>query len=188
MCREISTSVDDLQLLQAWRGGDRRAAGALYQRHAPEVRRYFKRTDPEYGADLVQETFMALLRASTSEPASVRRYVMAIAYNVLCRHLRRKYKQRQERGDYVEACVFATAGEWTPAVAVEQQERQAALAAAFGQLSRDERRLLTMRYSEALSVGETARRLGISLTAFPGRAQRAKRRLRDGLPEELRAA
>lgn len=180
---KCDASSDDMRLLRAWRGGDREAAGVLYRRHAPEVQRFFRRREPDSGADLVQETFMALLRRTTGEPATVRGYVMAIANNVLCRHLRRKYKRRREREDFVTTCVRA--GGETPAAALEQAELRAALAGALARLSEPELRLLRLRYGEGLSVDETALRLGIPPTAFPGRAQRAKRRLRSGVPAEL---
>lgn len=185
MCCEFSGSPgEELRLLRAWRGGDRRAAGVLYRLHAPEVRRFFRRAEPEHGADLVQETFAALLGRTTCEPRSVRGYVMAIARNVLCRHLRRKYKRRQECADYVDACVGAACA-WWPAQALEEQEKQAAWARAIDALTREEREILRLRYGEALSVEATARRLRISPTTLPGRAQRAKQRLRRGLPREL---
>jgi len=186
MCCEISVKIDeDIQLLRAWRGGDRRAADRLYLRHAPEVRRFFLRAAPEHGADLVQDTFAALLRRTAGEPASVRGYVMAIARNVLCRYLRRRYKHRRECGDYRMVCV-PESRDWTPAAALESGERRAALAEAFARCLTDaERELLRLRHGEGLSVEETARRLGISRTAFPGRAMRARQRWRDGLPPEL---
>lgn len=184
MCCEFSGSTgEDMRLLRAWRGGDREAAGALYRRHAAEVRQFFGRAEPEHGADLVQDTFLALLRRTSCEPRSVRGYVMAIARNILCRHLRRKYKRRQERADYVDACVGACPP--TPGAALEEQERQTAWSRAFDNLSGEEQELLRLRYGEALSVEEAARRLHISATTFPGRAQRAKQRLRRGLPQEL---
>lgn len=184
MCCEFSGSTgEDLWLLRAWRGGDRKAANVLYLRHAPEVRRFFGRMAPEQVADLVQETFMALLRPTTSEPRSVRGYVLAIARNLLCRYLRGKYKRRRECEDFVAACVPAHGD--GPAALLEQQELRAAWVRAFEDLASDERELLRLRHDEALSVGETARRLGISLTTFPGRALRAKQRLRRALRELL---
>jgi DNA-directed RNA polymerase specialized sigma24 family protein len=54
-----ATAATDIELLEAWRGGDRRAGEQLFERHYAAVARFF-RNKLEFGVDdLIQRTFLA---------------------------------------------------------------------------------------------------------------------------------
>jgi RNA polymerase sigma-70 factor, ECF subfamily len=75
--------MDDAALLQRARRGDEAAFSALFERHQRAVYRYaVYMCGPEAGDDIVQETFMAVLKQSARSgvPAgAVRAYLLGIA-------------------------------------------------------------------------------------------------------------
>ena len=80
----------DLELLERWREGDRRAGNDLVRRYFPSVRAYFvNKVTIEY-EDLVQETFARLMRARDRfrGDAGFRVYLFQIARYVLLEHFR----------------------------------------------------------------------------------------------------
>ncbi|MEO7731753.1 MAG: sigma-70 family RNA polymerase sigma factor, partial [Kofleriaceae bacterium] len=80
----------DLQLVDAWRGGDGEAGQALFQRHFDSIYGFFE-TKCEADADeLVQSTFLACLRARDQfrKESSFRTYLFTIARHELYRVLR----------------------------------------------------------------------------------------------------
>lgn len=177
MFDERARDAKDLGLLRAWRAGDRRAASALYERCLPAVRGVLRRKAPDCWADLVQDTFLALLRQPRFEPESVTRYLVASAHNIFNRHLGRKYKRRREAADFVDACV-AVHNVRDPAAALEGRELELQLGEALGRISVDDREVLRLRYFAGLSVEAAANAIGLPGSTMPGRLLRAKQRLR----------
>ena len=72
---EVGVGVEDVleELLEAWRGGDRRAGEQLFERHYAAVSRFFRKK-LEFGVDdLIQRSFLACVEAasgSAETPAS----------------------------------------------------------------------------------------------------------------------
>lgn len=81
---------DDVELLDAWKGGDRRAGAALFERHYPAVLRLFHNKAGEQGKDLIQRTFLRCLEARDRilPGSSFRSFLFGIARNVLLEHFR----------------------------------------------------------------------------------------------------
>jgi RNA polymerase sigma-70 factor (ECF subfamily) len=92
--------VDDGQLLDRARRGDEAAFSDLYARYQGRVFRYaMHMCGREAGDDLVQETFLALLRPGgrydpTRGPLDA--YVLGIARHLIARHLASSYEYRYE--------------------------------------------------------------------------------------------
>jgi RNA polymerase sigma-70 factor (ECF subfamily) len=84
----------DAELAAKWKAGDKHAGDRLVQLHFSGVRLYFLSRAPLEHEDLVQETFQRLAAAigRYREEAPFRAYLFIIARNVLCGHLRARYK------------------------------------------------------------------------------------------------
>ena len=65
----MSSDRSDLELLEAWRGGDLEAADILVQRHFDRLYRFFHRRVDEGVADLVQRTWAACVEKRDRIPA-----------------------------------------------------------------------------------------------------------------------
>lgn len=82
--------MDDIQLVDAWRSGDRHAGEALFRRHFSGVSRFFRNNFSGPVDDLVQQTFMALLegRQRLASGANFRSYLDGWALAVREAHAR----------------------------------------------------------------------------------------------------
>ncbi len=85
----------DVELLIAWRGGDRLAGNELFNRYFVAIHRFFQRKVDDEVEDLVQRTFVACVENKDRfrGDASFRTFLFAIANNVLCRHYRTKARK-----------------------------------------------------------------------------------------------
>jgi RNA polymerase sigma factor (sigma-70 family) len=88
---------EDRTLLDAWRGGDEAAGGALFDRYANGVLRFFngKVNREDCATELAQRTFVALVegRDRIREDTSVRSYIFGVAHNLFREHLRRAVRE-----------------------------------------------------------------------------------------------
>ncbi len=84
----------DLELLEKWRAGDRRAGDLLFARHFKGIRTYFFVKFPQEHEDLIQETFSRMVknRDKFRGDSSLKTYLYRIASYVGQEHLRRRYK------------------------------------------------------------------------------------------------
>jgi RNA polymerase sigma-70 factor (ECF subfamily) len=84
--------VDDLELLERWRGGDVSAGNELFERHFESVHRFFVNKAAADAPDLVQRTFLACVEARDRfrEQASFRTFLFAIAHHELLAHWRKR--------------------------------------------------------------------------------------------------
>lgn len=92
----------DVNLLEAWRQGDRAAGSELFERHYRAVVRFFANkitTDP---ADLIQDTFEACVKGRDRlDDDSFAPYLFGTAYNILKRYYdrNRTHGQRFDASD-----------------------------------------------------------------------------------------
>jgi DNA-directed RNA polymerase specialized sigma24 family protein len=79
---------EDLELLAAWRGGDRDAGGELFDRHFVSIRRFFRSKVGDDYEELVQRTFTRCVEGQQRfrGEGKFRSYLFAIAANVLREH------------------------------------------------------------------------------------------------------
>ncbi|MEZ4452960.1 MAG: RNA polymerase sigma factor [Nannocystaceae bacterium] len=82
--------TDDVELLAAWKSGDRQAGAQLFERHYSSVLRFFHNKSGDQARDLIQRTFLRCLEARDRIEAgsSFRAYLFGIARNVLLEHFR----------------------------------------------------------------------------------------------------
>jgi RNA polymerase sigma-70 factor, ECF subfamily len=169
------TIASDEQLMVAFSKGSTNAFGELFSRYKQPLFGFFRRrvADPALAEELTQETFLAILHASSHyEPsATFRTYLYAIAFNIL-RANRRKTAFR--------AMFFGgeAVGDREPAMR-STIDTVVLLRDAVGKLEKVDREVLLLREFEELSYAEIAQLLKLPLNTVRSRLFRARMALRD---------
>lgn len=174
----MSDSRSDNELMLAVRGGDLYALGVLYQRHRERVHGLCTRLagDTATGDDLVQETFLRVLRFRHTFKGEARftTWLYRIARNVALRHLETSGR-RQDR----EAAAGREAPLATPAAPAEADaDRVARLKDAMAALPPDQREVLVLSRYHGLRYYEIADVCECTVDAVKARVYRAMRSLR----------
>lgn len=168
---------DDDRLILEVAQGSPGALATLYERHGRavwSVARAFAR-DPAEVDDLVQETFLAVLRsASTYRPGgSARAWLYAIARNAG----RRSHRRDREVPEPPLLELGVEAGWGAPDHALGREADADALARAIASLEPRDREVVLLRDVEGLSGDECAATLELSVAAMKSRLHRARLRL-----------
>lgn len=157
----------DEQLMGAFVRGSAQAFQELFERYKQPVFGFFRRrvADREVAEELTQETFLAVLRASSRyRPVALfRTYLYAIGYQIL-RGYRRKAAFR--------AAFFGVRK--SEPVAPDGGDAALLLREAVGKLERTDREILLLREFEELSYAEIAKVLGLQLNTVRSRLFRAR--------------
>lgn len=145
--------------------------GRLYRQHGEEVLNYLARRCPQEAArDLLQETFLQVVRAADRLPAVTlpRAWLFGIARHVLARHFRR------QTGEEALAAAVPDA-----AASHEGEDRRLpAMREAIARLTPELRETLELRLTDELSYEEIAGALGIPVGTVRSRLHHAVRQLR----------
>jgi RNA polymerase sigma-70 factor (ECF subfamily) len=179
-------SDTDQDLLQAVRGGDRRALERLLARHQAQIFRFGAKMcrDEEDAKDVLQETMIAAARTIPEfrGTSAVSTWLYAIARS-FCIKKRRTSKFAPERIDSLEAHAEQAAeiadSRRSPEEDVAGRQLQAALDDAIGTLEPMYREVLTLRDVEGLSAAEVAEVMGLSVEAVKSRLHRARTSVRE---------
>ncbi|XVQ06503.1 RNA polymerase sigma factor [Spirillospora sp. CA-255316] len=148
----------------------------IYAAHRAKILGYaLRRTaDPQDAADVLAETFLIAWRKLDDVPRgeAARLWLYGVARRVLANHHRGERRRSSLVGDL--------AGQLRIDLAAHRVSRPegelAAIAAAFGELSENDRELLSLVGWENLDHGEIAAVLGCSRNAVRIRLHRARRR------------
>jgi RNA polymerase sigma-70 factor (ECF subfamily) len=164
----------DEQLIVAHSQGSSDAFNLLFLRYKQPLFGFFRRrvNDPSLAEEMTQESFLAVLRASSRYKASAlfRTYLYAIGYKILRAHRRKAAFRATFSGaqpDRPEPAVES-------GIAVEVSIRQA-----LGKLVPMDREVLMLREFEDLSYAEIAQLLGLPINTVRSRLFRARLALRD---------
>jgi len=178
--------ADDVELLRAWRAGDRAAGDALMRRYYTRVFRFFELKAQWMAEDLTQRTLLACLehQGELRDEQAFAGYLFGIARNQLLMALR-----RPEPGRLLERF-----GEEAPAghrtqmstLASRRQEQQLLLRA-MTELPPDTQMTLSLYYWEEMQAPALAEVFGISASAMRSRLVKARDTLRAAI-EGLAAA
>jgi RNA polymerase sigma-70 factor (ECF subfamily) len=173
------TAASDEQLMVAFSRGAADAFGELFSRYKQPMFGFFRRRlrDPAQAEELTQETFLALLRASSHyEPsATFRTYLYAIGFNILRAHRRKTALRAMFHG-----AMFEGPGREDREPAVRNtMDADLWLRDAMNRLERADREILLLREFEQLSYAETAELLKLPLNTVRSRLFRARTALRD---------
>jgi RNA polymerase sigma factor (sigma-70 family) len=166
----------DLELLEAWRAGDRKAGNELLARHFQPLFRFFASKVPGEAEDLIQTTLLACVTYidRVAEASSFRAYLFTIAANQLYTHLR-KHARLDAQVDFTLTSL-AELG-ISPSSIVAQREREQQLALALRRLPLELQIVLELGYWEELSASEIATVLSLPLGTAKSKIRRAKQLL-----------
>ncbi|WP_369688757.1 RNA polymerase sigma factor [Actinomadura kijaniata] len=154
----------------------RRRFERVYAAHRAEILGYALRrtTDPQDAADVLAETFLIAWRRLDDVPrgGEAKLWLYGVARRVLANHHRGERRRSALVGDLAGQLRIDLAAHRGP----RPEGELAAIAAAFGELSEDDRELLSLVGWENLDRGEIAAVLGCSRNAVRIRLHRARRR------------
>jgi RNA polymerase sigma-70 factor (ECF subfamily) len=164
----------DEQLMVGFSRGSTEGFSELFSRYKQPVFGFFRRrvADPAQAEELAQETFLAVLRASSRyEPRSLfRTYLYAIGFKILGAHRRKTAFRATFLG--------AATGFREPALPAIA-DAELLLREAVGKLERLDREILLLREFEQLSYAEIAGLLRLPVNTVRSRLFRARLALRD---------
>jgi RNA polymerase sigma-70 factor (ECF subfamily) len=168
----------DFELLNRWCAGDREAGNVLFQRYFASINRFFEHKVSADVDDLVQATFLALVRHAKQfrRQASFRTYLFTIARHEFYRHLRERHRARGQL-DFT----ITSLGELktTPPSRLIRDERKQILLDALRSLPVEQQLLIELHYWEGIELKELALVFEISPSSARSRLFRARRSLRD---------
>ncbi len=173
----------DLDLLEAWRGGDGAAGDLLLQRHFASLFRFFRnKLDDAMAEDLAQATLLACVdgRDRFRGAASFRSYLFSIARNQLNMY----FRSRAVRDGVVELGTASVADLGaSPATLAQAKAEQKLLLEALRRIPIDFQIAVELYYWEGLSTKELAEVLEVPEGTVRSRLARA----RDHLAEQFEA-
>jgi RNA polymerase sigma factor (sigma-70 family) len=172
----------DLELLEAWRAGDRKAGSDLFERHFDSICRFFANKVEREVEDLVQKTFIACVEGKDRfrGQSSFRTYLFGVAHNILRAHLRTK-RRESDRFDLGITSVFDLG--LSPTVLVAQHKEQQLTLQALRKIPVEHQIVLELYYWESMTAAELAAILEIPEGTVRGRIRRAKQLLEERLRE-----
>ncbi|MEJ7596472.1 MAG: RNA polymerase sigma factor [Kofleriaceae bacterium] len=177
----VPSEMSDEALIAACGAGANAALGALYDRHAPAVRRFLARlsgTDDRDLDDLVQATFEVVVGAAKKfdHRSTGRTWLLGIANNTARHHVRTEVRRRRL---VEEATAGATRGESAdPRSEAAQHQRAARLQEAILALPLKLREAFVLVYLEGLPGAEVARMLDAREGTIWKRLHEARAKLR----------
>ncbi len=176
----------DLELLAAWRDGDRQAGGKLFDRHFSSVRRFFRSKVGDDYEELAQATFMRCTESQLRFRAdgSFRAFLFAIAWNVLREHLRQR--QRDGRRFCAELDSAADMDLPGPSTVAGARREQVILLQALRRLPLQDQVVLELFYWEQMTSAQMAEVLDVPHGTVRSRLRLARDRLRGHVDELAR--
>ena len=155
-------SSDDAALIEAWRGGDIRAADTLLRRYFDELWRFFRNKVDDAAEEMIQRTMTALLKTPDQfrGESTFRTYLFRIARSELFRFYRERQRDR-DRIDFDSVSVADMGA--SPSSVAAQREHERALLIALRRIPLEFQILLEWHYWEDLKMTEIAEALDIPL-------------------------
>jgi RNA polymerase sigma factor (sigma-70 family) len=172
----------DFELLEAWRAGDRQAGTRLFERHFAALFRFFRNKVGDDAEDLVQQTFLACVRARDRfrGDASFRTYLFTAARSKLLDHFSR-HQRKQGAIDFGVTSVIDLGVSMQRLMV--QSEEQKLLLHALRRLPLDLQVALELHYFEGMAGPELAAVLDIPEGTVRSRLRRGRDMLRETLAE-----
>jgi len=171
------TDASDAELLEAWRGGDKRAGEALVARHWASIARFFRSKIGDDGADLISQTFLACVEGRDRIEGEVKPYLFAVARRRLADHFRSR--ARSPAVDFSLSSVIDLGT--GPTTHVSRRQRSELLRDALARIPLDDQIALELAYFENLSMKEIADVLELQENTVRSRLSRAREKLREVL-------
>jgi RNA polymerase sigma-70 factor (ECF subfamily) len=173
----VSSVVNEHELVERCRQGDREAQRELYARTSDRVYGLLLRMtgNADDAADLAQDTYLRAFRGigQFRETASVATWVYQIALNEARQFLRRR-KRREEAPGEMDEVAEASGRTGHDPIRLDIEE-------ALARLPEGERTLIVLRHLEGLSYQEMARVLAKPAGTIASGLNRARQMLREQL-------
>jgi RNA polymerase sigma-70 factor (ECF subfamily) len=172
--------MDDLELLEGWRTGDKRSEAQLLRRYFDVLYRFFANKVPGDADDLVQLTITALVknRDSFEQRSSFRAYVLSIARFQLYEFIRTR-KRMSSLFEYDTVTAYDLSP--SPSALAAEHNQNALLLEALRRIPLNFQVALELHYWEELSGPELAEVLGVPLDTAYSRLRKARQLLKDQL-------
>jgi RNA polymerase sigma factor (sigma-70 family) len=170
----------DVELLDAWRGGDRAAGNELFDRHFDAIFRFFRNKVSEGAEDLVQQTFLACVQSRDGfrGDASFRTYLFTAARSKLYTYLDRRRREGQNLDWGVTSCADLGV---SPSGIIARSEEQRLLLSALRRLPIDMQIALELYYFEQIRGPQLAEVLAVPEGTVRSRLRRGRELLREHL-------
>jgi len=170
----------DLELLEAWRQGDRDRGSELFERHFDSICRFFANKVDRDVDDLVQRTFAACVEGKERfrGQSSFRTYLFGVAHNILRSSLRKRRREK-ERFDLGVSSVYDLG--LNPTVLVAKRREQTLTLQALRRIPVEHQIVLELYYWEEMTAKDLGEVLEIPEGTVRGRIRRAKQLLEEQL-------
>jgi len=152
--------------------GDRQALADLVERYYAPLLAFLTRLtgQPQIAEDLVQESFIRMLKYHGSAPLSFRPWAYRIAHNLARDHFRSSKVRREIASDLDEALEDDPVGETQDAERIAiQADNRAQVAALLQRLPAHQREVLVLRFYHDLPLEEIAEITGAPLGTVKSR-------------------
>lgn len=183
----VDARVDDAQLVEAARAGDRDAFAAIFDRYAARVHAFCTRllNEPHTASDATQDTFVTASQRldQLRDPAALRSWLYAIARNECTRHGRARARAVPTEDSVMAGETADDLGADEPAAAAAAAESGGILWEAAEGLDEGDRILLELHVRHGLEGAELAEAAGVS----PGQISMATGRMRDRVARSVGA-
>lgn len=174
--RGRARQASDLELLERWRAGDRRAGSELLTRYFLPLRVYFLARDPEASVeDLIQQVFLRMAQHRFEGRSSFKTYLFILAQSVWREHLRERWRR---------VGVVSSDGDefWVDGSDLDELladgQAHAMLIDALRSLPHDAQHLLELYYVQGLTFVEIAELLEMHQASVKSRLHLARAQLR----------
>lgn len=173
-------SRSDVELMLAWRTGDRRSGGVIIERYHRLLLRFFHNKVADAAEDLVQQTLMVCVerRDEVRDVASFRGYLLAVARSELVRYYRRSAR-RGARFEPLETSVEDL--DPRPSTWLLRKQEHQLIQCALRGLPLDYQIALESYYWENATASEIAQILDVPEGTVRSRIRRGKEMLRERL-------
>jgi RNA polymerase sigma factor (sigma-70 family) len=174
--------LTDIELLEAWRDGDKRAGKLLFERHYDAMLRFFRNKVGPDAPDLVQKTFLGCIESVDRfrGEGSFRSYLFSVAYRQLCKHYR---SRTSERARFDVGTVSAADLDPTPSRVVAKRREQRVLLEALRGIPVEYQVTLELHYWEQMSDADIARALDLPLGTTKSRIRRGRQLLAERIAQ-----
>jgi RNA polymerase sigma factor (sigma-70 family) len=184
--------VDDFELLDRWRGGDRAAGNQLLKRHFDALYRFFTNKVADHADDLIQATMMACVRGvgSFRKECGFRSFLFVVARHELYRYIKNNHRSREVFDPSLMS--VADLGP-SPSTALARHKEQRLLLQALRRIPIELQIVLELHYWEGLTTNELAEAMEIPQGTVKSRLRRAREALERELtviadsPQDLRS-
>lgn len=173
----------DIELLNAWRDGDRRAGNELFDRYFASIYGFFRNKAGDKAEDLAQQTFLGCVQSRDKfrQEASFRTYLFTIARSKLYDYLGKRHREGRFDGG-VTSCEDLGL---SPSRVVAKNQDHANLLVALRRLPVDFQVALELFYFENMRGPALAEVLGLPEGTVRSRLRRGRDALRQALEDVI---